>query len=112
MRKFTVLLGLVLVLGAGGLLSYRWFPEPERHARYSPGPSGGWRGEQRSGRDSRSEPSSGRTARGGGLSSLHLFEIVIDLLNVVVGVVGIWLAVIGVRAQRAAQRQISLRTDA
>lgn len=112
MRKFMLLLGLVLVLGAGGLLSYRWFPEPERHARYSPGPSGSWRGEQRSGLDSRSEPSSGRTARGGGLSSLRLFEIVIDLLNVVVGVVGIWLAVVGARMQRAAHRRTSLRSDA
>lgn len=44
------------------------------------------------------------------MSGLRLFEIVIDLLNVVVGAIGIWQAIIGMRMQRAAQRT-SLRTD-
>ena len=113
MRRLTVVLGLVLLLGAAGMLSYRWFHEPARHARYNPGPSGSWRGvfEPRAGRDSRSEPSAGRPGRED-LSGLRLFEIVIDLLNVVVGIVGIWLAVVGVRMQRTASRRMSLRTDA
>ena len=116
MRRLTVLLGMMLLLGAVGALSYRWVHEPGRYARHQPSSPGSWRSpsEPRAGgwRDDRPGPSAGRSSRNGGLSSLRLFEIVIDLLNVVVGVVGIWLAVVGVRMQRSAKRQISLRTDA
>lgn len=112
MRRLTVLLGLFLLIGAAGIFSYRWVHEPARYARYNSGPSTSWRGvsEQRTGgHETRSSPSASRSGRGG-LSGLRLFEIVVDLLNVIVGIVGIWLAVIGVRMQRAAERH--LRTDA
>ncbi|MET0569303.1 MAG: hypothetical protein ABWZ74_09520 [Hyphomicrobiaceae bacterium] len=112
MRRVMVVLGLVLLLAAAGTFGYRWFHEPGRYAGRQHTSPGGWRGvsEPRSGgwRDNRSEPSSGR---GGGVSGLRLFEIVVDLLNIVVGVGGIWLAIIGVRMQRAANRRMPLRTD-
>lgn len=112
MRKLTVVLGLLLLVGAAGTFGYRWLHEPSRYARnhtYSPGASRGY-GEPRWG--SRERDGGGWRQNGGGrgLSGLRLFEIVIDLLNVVVGGIGIWLAIVGMRMQRAAQRT-SLRTD-
>lgn len=116
MRRWLVGLGLALLIGAGGMLAYRALDEPGRHARYEPGSSPGWRGirDQRSGgwRDERPNGRDGRSARSGALSGLRLFEIVVDLLNVAVGIVGIWLAVIGVRMQRAADRRMPARPDA
>jgi hypothetical protein len=116
MRRWLVVLGLVLLLGAVGSISYRWFQEPARYARQQTNGSGGWRGvsEPRGGgwRDNRSERSSERGGKGGGLSGLRLLEIVVDLLNIVVGIAGIWLAVIGVRMQRAGRRQTPVRPEA
>ena len=114
MRRLLVVLGLMLLLTAAGTFGYRWFQEPGRYARHQPDASGSWRGpSERSGgwRNDRSGPSAGRNSKSGGLNGLRLFEIVIDLLNVVVGLVGIWLAVMGVRMQRSANHRISLRTD-
>jgi len=95
MRKVIVWLGILLVLGAAGLFAQRWIVEPAKHGRYEQ--SRGF-AEQR-GRDGGGPRNPGRRDRGP--NGLQLFEIVIDLLNVVVGIVGIWLAVLGMRLQRA-----------
>lgn len=97
MRKMILWLGVLLVLGAAGLFAQRWIVEPARHGRYEQ--SRGFSDQRGSGRDGGGSRTSGRRDRGP--SSLQLFEIVIDLLNVVVGVVGIWLAVLGMRLHRA-----------
>ena len=113
MRRLTVLLGLMLALGAVAALGYRWAQEPSRYSRSQPQVSDGWRGsEPRAGgwRGERSTP----VRRGEGnrsVNGLRLFEIVIDTLNVFVGGVGIWLAITGVRMHRSASRQLSARSD-
>jgi hypothetical protein len=96
MRKALLWVGVLLALGAGALFAQRWIVEPAKHGRYEQ--SRGF-SDQRGGRDGGGPRTSGRRDRGP--NGLQLFEIVIDLLNVVVGVVGIWLAVIGMRLRRA-----------
>lgn len=97
MRKVLLWLGVLLALGAAGLFVQRWVVEPAKHGRYQQQSRGF--SEERPGRDGGGQRNSGR--RNSGPSSLQLFEIVIDLLNVVVGIVGIWLAVLGMRLHRA-----------
>lgn len=96
MRKMFLCLGILLVLGAGALFAQRWIVEPAKHGRYEQ--SRGVSEQRGFGRDG-GQRSPGRRDRGP--SGLQLFEIVIDLLNVVVGIVGIWLAVLGMRLHRA-----------
>lgn len=111
MRKLIVVLGLLLLAGAAGTFGYRWLYEPARHARYQSHSPGASRGYSEPRAMPRERDGGWRRQDGGrGLGGLRLFEIVVDLLNVVIGAVGIWLAVIGMRMQRAAQRT-SLRTD-
>jgi hypothetical protein len=97
MRKVLLWVGVLLALGAGALFAQRWIVEPARHGRYEQ--SRGFSDQRGAGRDERGQRNSGRRDRG--VNGLQVFEIVIDLLNVVVGVVGIWLAVLGMRLQRA-----------
>jgi hypothetical protein len=95
MRKVVLWLGVLLVLGAAGLFAQRWIVGPAKHGRYEQ--SRGVSDQRGGGRDG-GQRASGRRDRG--QSSLQMFEIAIDLLNVVVGIVGIWLAVLGMRLQR------------
>jgi hypothetical protein len=95
MRKVLLWVGVLLALGAGAPFAQRWIVEPARHGRYEQ--SRGFPDQR--GRDERGQRNTGRRDRG--VNGLQVFEIVIDLLNVVVGVVGIWLAVLGMRLQRA-----------
>ena len=97
MRKVLLWLGILLALGAGALFAQRWIVGPVKHGRFEQ--SRGISDQRGPARDGGSVRNSGRRDRGP--SGLQLFEIVIDLLNVVVGVVGIWLAVLGMRLQRA-----------
>ena len=97
MRKVILWLGVLLALGAAGLFVQRWIVEPAKHGRFEQ--SRGFSDQRGPGRDGGSARNSGRRDRGP--SGLQLFEIVIDLLNVVVGIVGIWLAVLGMRLHRA-----------
>jgi hypothetical protein len=97
MRKVLLWVGVLLVLGSGALFAQRWIVEPARHGRYEQ--SRGFSDQRGAGRDDRGQRNSGRRDRG--VSGLQVFEIVVDLLNVAVGVVGIWLAVLGMRLQRA-----------
>jgi hypothetical protein len=97
MRKVLLWLGVLLVLGAAGLFAHRWIVEPVRHGRSEQ--SRGVSDQRGPWRDTGGPRTSGRRDRGP--SGLQVFEIVIDLLNVVVGIVGIWLAVLGMRLQRA-----------
>jgi hypothetical protein len=96
MRKMLLWLGILLVLGAGALFAQRWIVEPVKHGRYEQ--SRGVSEQRGFGRDGGGPRNPGRRDRGP--SGLQLFEIVIDLLNVVVGIVGIWLAMLGMRLQR------------
>jgi hypothetical protein len=97
MRKVLLWVGVLLVLGSGALFAQRWIVEPARHGRYEQ--SRGFSDQRGAGRDDRGQRNSGRRDRG--VSGLQVFEIVVDLLIVAVGVVGIWLAVLGMRLQRS-----------
>ena len=97
MWKVLLWVGVLLALGAGALFAQRWIVEPARHGRFEQ--SRGYSDQRWQGRDGGGQRNPGRRERG--VSGLQVFEIVIDLLNVVVGVVGIWLAVLGMRLQRA-----------
>jgi hypothetical protein len=102
MRKLTVVLGLLLLVGAAGTFGYRWLDARGGYSRYQH-PSAGV--PRSSSGERRATPREGggwrRNGDSRGLSGLQFLEIVIDLLNVVVGGVGIWLAVMGMRTQRA-----------
>jgi hypothetical protein len=97
MRKVLLWVGVLLVLGAGALFAQRWIVGPVKHGRYEH--SRGLSDQRWAGRDGGGQRNPGRGDRG--VSGLQAFEIVIDLLNVVVGIVGSWLAVLGMRLQRA-----------
>lgn len=99
MRKVILWFGVLLALGAAGLFVQRWVVEPAKHGRYQQ-QSRGISEQRPAGRNGGGGPRDS-TRRNSGPSSLQLFEIVIDLLNVVVGIVGIWLAVLGMRLRRA-----------
>ena len=92
-RLLFVLLGLVLLGGAIGTFSYRWFVEPSRTTQViRPGAAPSTRGATEAQR---------RDPRGQQVSAYNTFEIALNVANLVVGVVGIWLAVSGVRARRS-----------
>jgi uncharacterized membrane protein len=106
MRKLlVVIIGLMLFAGAIGALTYRVFVEPQRVAKtlqqlpppiVTPVP-----------REMKivpppvmkSAPRPEITAR---FDGWHLFEVVLNVLNVVVGVLGIWMTIVGIRMQYAA----------
>jgi hypothetical protein len=114
MRKLLVGLGLLLLVSAAGTFGYRWLSEPARYARNQSHAPGAWRGYSEPRAEPRQRDGGWRSPSGGGgggLRGLRLFEIVVDLLNIVIGAAGICLAVMGLRMQRAGQRS-SLRTDA
>jgi hypothetical protein len=107
-----ILLGLLLAAGGLGFLTYREVKEPHR-----------WRATQAQrdmtpasrGFDTRSaRPDSGapnreyrRPERGQGrhLGGWSIFQMVVDVMNVLVGIIGISLAVFGVRLPWHSQRQ-------
>lgn len=92
-RTATILLGLMLIVGSVGVFSYRWFVEPSATSVSSRAPVA-TRSVQPSARSAdreavrRPEPA---------INGVRLFEIVLNTLNAVVGVVGIWVGLMGLR---------------
>jgi hypothetical protein len=105
MRKLALLaLGLMLFSGAAGAFAYRVLAaappssvaraaasEPAARAAMSP--------YERRVPFAQSPPTRPRSAAG-----WHTFETLLNVANVVVGVLGIWMTVIGMRLQRTAAR--------
>lgn len=109
MRKGFIFLGVLLLIAAAGMFAYRQLvPFAEQAAYRDSGPSAGEasRGVRPS---PYSRPEDRRRERGerrdGGARGLRMAELLINVLNIVVGVVGIWLAVMGSRMQRQTQSQ-------
>ncbi len=103
MRKlFWVLLGMMIATGAIGLASYRHFFEPQR-ASVSRSADRSFQQQPRAtapaaeSRRPTYQGSSGTTIKG-----WKAFEIAVNVLNVVVGVFGIWMTLHGLRLQREA----------
>ena len=107
-RLGYILLGVVLLAGAAGVLGYRLQNEPSLTARYS------WlAGEENTARPtapatesfSASRREDGREFRRSPRdegSSMKLVELGLDVANVVVGLVGIWLTLSGMSMRRRA----------
>ena len=99
MRKFGLLaLGLVLLGAALGTFGYRWIYEPQRAARVvQQAPQGAARGLQGPA-DARQRPQGGAQKQTQTqVSGFQVFEIALNVANVLVGLIGIWLAVRSVR---------------
>ena len=89
MRKLGyIVLGLALLVGALSFAGYRHLTPQHTGA---PSASA-----------SRSVHSSGPASRTNSLSGVQLFEMGLNAANVIVGILGIWLTVRGVRAERRA----------
>ena len=100
MRKLmTVLLGLLLMFGATGVLAYRLYDAPERAESAGKGnlraPDTGVASKDRLARRYY-EPEAG---------GWQLFSAAVDVLNVIVGLIGIGLTISGVRMRRGPMRQ-------
>lgn len=102
MSKFIwILLGLVLVGGAVALGGYRNFYEPNQRTRsVASAPSA-----------SRSAPpvSTQRAPQSASQGASLNFDTVVNVLNVVVGIVGIWMTFAGMRMQRQAMQMTDNR---
>jgi hypothetical protein len=113
MRKTGfVLLGLLLVAGAIGTFSYRSLYLPHKARTTFAAPSAGAPAADRGRsyipeRDPTNRTTSGAPRPSGGILNgmWGNVEMVINVLNVVVGVLGIWMTMIGMRLQRQALRQ-------
>ena len=108
LRKLaTIILGLVLIVGAAGFFAQRY---GYISIRQLDGLSSGRlfsrnldRAPTRTVRGLRSEKPKRK--------KLAVFDRVLDLLNLVVGVAGIWFSVVGLRMQRAATAMMALRDE-
>ncbi len=109
MRKFGfVLLGLMVLGLSLGAFGYRWFYEPQQQGRVYGAPKSQTRSlpADRSGAPSRSAntPSKGgqtTTTATTATDSWHLFEVALNAMNVVVGLLGMWMTMVGMRMQQA-----------
>ncbi len=94
MRKFAyIVLGLALLAGALTFAAYRFLPGLQ-----STSVSVASRSVQ-----SASPSAEARRRPEPGLSGLATFEMALNVANVIVGIIGIWLTMRGIRAERRAE---------
>lgn len=107
MRKLGVLLvGLALIGGAVGMFGYRWIYKADRSANRPAAVSAAPSDVRRTTKtDPRSAPVPGAKSRDGmGASEAagwKSVELVLNALNAFCGIVGVWMAWLGLRMQRA-----------
>jgi hypothetical protein len=116
MRTFSwIALGAMIAVGAIGIASYRHYLEPQRRTKIiqphvgqpqigQPMPPSSSSASapvvrRAPGEVTRATPLSARTTVRAGW---HVFETVVNVLNVVIGALGIWMTVHGMRLQRSA----------
>ena len=111
MRKFAlILIGIVLIAACVGYVGWRIHDDPNLLERYERSFSGAVEnqsdGSVDAGPDTNNEDGAARAARSAEQkaprNALKLFEIVLDFANVIVGLIGIWLAVSGMRMRARA----------
>ena len=129
MRKFGLIaIGLVIAGGASGMFGYRWFIEPQprgvlfghkpalQQAQGSSDPRTRSIGvpaprRQSDGQGaalSTPQPGASTAAKGAVTPNAsapggwHLFETALNIANVVVGILGIWMTIVGIRMQQIA----------
>ncbi len=112
-KSGMIIVGLLLFAAAIGALGYRIMSDPEQTAAYrsifqrAPSGSGSSAPSQDLSRDRRAAPDETRATRRSTRKAqrrarnrnLKFFELIIDILNVVVGLIGIGLAIWGMRAR-------------
>ncbi len=106
MRKLGyIVLGLALLVGALSFAGYRHLPNgfsasksvtSSNRTLQSP---------------SQQNSQSNRSGGGQNLSSVQIFDMALNIANVVVGVLGIWMAMRGFRAERRAEQAMALRRE-
>lgn len=106
-RKFGVLLiGLALVCGAVGMFGYRWSIKADQQLR-SPAastfaPSGGRRNILTEQRRDNTPGSGAKSGTGSPVAAGWMsLDLVLNALNALCGIVGVWMAWLGLRMQRA-----------
>lgn len=101
MRKAAfIVLGLVLLTGAAGMGLYRHLVLPGQSAvaRHAAPPVLREDAKRGAGPD-RKQPEDAKAPESGG-AGWNAVQMALDVLNIVIGAVGIWLAVAGIRMQR------------
>ncbi len=115
MRKVMwVLLGLVILAGALSLGGYRHWWEPQQRAkvtRTAPTAS-----QQSPSRSVQQAPNAATRSPQGGTSTTTAaetlsFDTLVNVLNVVVGLMGIWMTWVGMRMQRQAMQVSNGRNE-
>ena len=102
MRTFGyLLLGMVLLAGAVSLAGYRHWWEPEQRARHA----ASQRGQQAPAARGIGQPAPKTSAPSASTttsttSTWSSFETLVNIANLAVGVIGIWMAFVGIRMQR------------
>lgn len=112
MRKTGfVLLGLLLIAGAVGTFSYRSLYQPYKARTTFAAPSASAPANKGRSyipeRDPTNRTTSGSPGSGGSVLGAvwSNVDMIVNVLNVVVGVLGIWMTMVGMRLQRQALRQ-------
>lgn len=104
-KVVIVLLGLALMAGAAGVAGYRYLVRTDQTSTVRPGVS------QNATRGPARESSPGRQPDGARppirpgreqFSGYSVLELALDLINAIVGLVGIFVAILGMRMSRAA----------
>jgi len=116
MRKLMyVLVGLILVGAAVALAGYRHVYEPKQRSARAPDAAVASRSLDRARPEAtRSPPPAQRDARPAPpakVDSIATFAAIVDVLNVAVGIVGIVLAIMGMRMQRQAMAMQASRVE-
>lgn len=104
-KVVIVLLGLALLAGAASVAGYRYLARSEQTAAVRPGaPQNATRGPAREALPGRQPDGARPPVRPGReqFSAYSVLELALDLINAIVGLVGIFVAILGLRMSRAA----------
>lgn len=108
MRKLGyVVLGLALLVGSLALAGYRHLPQNASNSKSAP-ISANRSIQAAPPAASQRNPSGGQSQT---LSGVQIFEMGLNMANVVVGLLGIWMTMRGFRAERRAEQAMALRRE-
>ncbi len=107
MRKFGyIVLGLALLVGALSVAGYRHLlPQSASFSKSAPV------GANRSVSAPPAASPRGSKTDNQSLSGVQIFEMGLNVANVVVGLLGIWMTMRGFRAERRAEQAMAMRSD-
>lgn len=103
-KRWYVVLGLALLVGALSFAGYRHLPQSANTSKAAPAAN-------RSVQLPSAQNSQRTRNDNSSLSGIQIFEMGLNIANVVVGVLGIWMTMRGFRAERRAEQAMALRRD-